>query len=417
MSRIPQVIYTNPAFIPDSRVNVGLPVLSSNYFSLGNSGFTYNSLLDVDKMIQRMGTKNYLTSNIRVDLLSVGIGVKENYFSLNVTEHVYAKVTYPKGLFQFIWEGNGEELLGTRADMDGLGFDFMHHREYALGFARNFSEKLTLGGRAKYLSGFQNIWTKTSKLGLTTDSTTYDITLDGAMEVNTSGINGIVGGEFDVATGLISAGNHGFAIDLGGSYKHNEKITFSSAILNLGFISWKNDVKNYKKDNFKFTFSGVDLNNFFSDDTAGEGSSQAIMDSLEAAFKVNESSDAYQAWLNAKVLLGATYKLTKNHTAGALIYTEFAKGNIRPALTLSMNTKVQRWLSASLSYSVYNRSWANVGLGISLNAGPVQLYVVTDNILAPIVPQVVKNAHLRFGITTTFGRKKKEAAAAAPSVN
>ena len=416
MNRIPQVIYTNPAFIPDSRVNVGLPMLSSNYFSLGNSGFAFNSLLDVDNMIQKMAAKNYLTSNIRVDLLSVGIGVKENYFSLNVTEHVDAKITYPKGLFQFIWEGNGGELLGTRANMDGLGFDFMHHREYALGFARNFSEKLTVGSRLKYLSGFQNIWTKTSQLGLTTDSTTYDITLDGAMEVNTSGINGIVGGEFDVASGLINAGNNGVAIDIGGSYKYTDKIAFSSAILDLGFISWKNDVRNYKKDDFKFTFSGVDLGNFFSEDTSGGSSQQAIMDSLEAAFKVNESTDAYQTWLNAKVLLGATYKLTKNHTAGALIYTEFAKGNIRPALTLSMNTKVQRWLSASLSYSVYNRSFANVGLGLSLNAGPVQLYVVTDNILAPIVPQAVKNAHLRFGINMTFGRKKKEAAPA-PSVN
>jgi hypothetical protein len=57
---------------------------------------------------------------------------------------------------------------------------------------------------------------------------------------------------------------------------------------------------------------------------------------------------------------------------------------------------------ATVNYSLYGRSAANVGFGLSVNGGPFQLYMVTDNALAYILPTQTKNFHLRFGVNLTF---------------
>ena len=81
--------------------------------------------------------------------------------------------------------------------------------------------------------------------------------------------------------------------------------------------------------------------------------------------------------------------------------------------------------SATASYSIYNRSYSNVGLGISLNLGPLEIYCLTDNILSfgmlrqksnsssstsgfTVDDRKVKNGQIHFGINLTFGRAKKE---------
>jgi hypothetical protein len=79
-------------------------------------------------------------------------------------------------------------------------------------------------------------------------------------------------------------------------------------------------------------------------------------------------------------------------------------------ISLSYVTHLGKVLSASASYSIYNRSYNNFGLGLTVNGGPVQLYIVTDNILGVFIPHKAKNLHLRCGINLTFGRKEKEKA-------
>ncbi|MBA3900620.1 MAG: hypothetical protein H0X62_10485, partial [Bacteroidetes bacterium] len=231
MDRIPQISSVNPAFFPESKVNIGIPIISSIYFSASNSGFSYNDVDDIDKTVRRLADRNYMSVYNKINLIDFGFRIKDkNYFSLNITEHFMARVTYPRDLFLLAWEGNGETLLGQRANMDALGFDFMHYREYGLGYSRKLlDEKLSIGGRVKYLSGFQNFWTKRSQLGLYTDTENYAITLDGALEINSSGFDDISRGEFDYMDMAVNAGNHGFGLDLGVNYEYSDKFSVSAA--------------------------------------------------------------------------------------------------------------------------------------------------------------------------------------------
>ena len=80
------------------------------------------------------------------------------------------------------------------------------------------------------------------------------------------------------------------------------------------------------------------------------------------------------------MLLWST-SLTNNFVSLSL-YSSFVRKRWRRGLGIAYNYHLGNFLSATASYSIYNRSYSNVGLGVSLNLGPVELYCLTDNILA-----------------------------------
>ena len=51
------------------------------------------------------------------------------------------------------------------------------------------------------------------------------------------------------------------------------------------------------------------------------------------------------------------------------------------------------------------KSFSHLGLGFTLNAGFIQLFAVSDNIIGLIYPQSAKYTNARLGLNLTFGRK------------
>jgi len=419
MEVVPQRMYANPAFFPTySKVNIGLPMLSSQYLNFSNNGFKYSDVikrrsddslyLDYDNMLSKLAKNNYISVAYQPDLLSFGFRIKQkNYFSVNVTEKVNIRFRYPKNFMEFIWKGNGG-LLGEELKFN-FGVNATHYREYGLGYARIINEKLTVGGKIKYLYGMENVATEKSDVSLYTDPTTFDITAKANIVVNTSGLDAFDSDGFSVNNYAFKKKNKGFGIDLGGEYKFNKKITFSASIIDLGYIKWKDNVTNYvsKTPDASYTYQGVELNSFFSSDTTNNPFEE-MADSLKEIFKIEEQHNNYTTNLASQIYLGGTYSVTENGKAGVLFYSQIFDKKIHPGLALSYSQRVGRWLNVSASYSMYNRSYNNIGLGLALNGGPIQLYVVSDNILGAFFPQNTKNLQLHFGINLTFGRIKKD---------
>lgn len=420
MEVVPQRMYANPAFFPSySKVNIGLPMLSSQYINFSNSGFKYSDLvkhraddslyIDYDGMLDKLKDNNYLTVAAQPDILSFGFTVQDvNYFSFNITEKVNFRFRYPKGLMEFIGKGNGG-LLGQEVAFN-LGVDFIHYREYGFGYSRIVNDKLTVGGKLKYLYGMENVWTEDADLSLTTDANDFSLTAKSNFKVNTSlDTNLINGGEFSASDYAFKKKNKGLGIDLGGVYKLNEKISVNASIIDLGFIKWKEDVTNYQSNdpNATFTFSGMDMNDLLND-TSNTDQFQEALDSIAEVFKIDTLHNVYRTSLSTQIYLGGNYYFTEKMNVGAILYGQFFDKKIHPALSLSFNQRLGKWLNYSLSYSMYNRSYNNIGLGIGLNLGPVQLYVVSDNILGAFKPQNTKNIHLHAGINLTFGRGKED---------
>ena len=65
-------------------------------------------------------------------------------------------------------------------------------------------------------------------------------------------------------------------------------------------------------------------------------------------------------------------------------------------------------LSASVSYSIMNRGFANIGFGVALNR-PGQTISATDNIYCLFDPEGTRNVNVHLGINFIFGYKEKKA--------
>ncbi len=411
MQSIPQSMYYNPALTPKSKVNIGLPGISSIYINFSNSGFSYSNLvkkgkddslhIDVDNMISKLAKNNYINANAHVDLLSFGFRLKKNYFSFNATEKINVRFLYPKDFMKLVWHGNGA-FLGETLNL-GFAMDASHYREYALGMARVINDKLTVGGKFKYLYGMENVNTANSTVTLKTDPSAYDLTATADILVNTSFNDSIP----SVPAYLFKKKNNGFGLDAGANYKLNDKYSFSASITDLGFITWRSDVKNYYTRNTSFTFEGIDAAQLL--DTAQNPSgTDKLLDSLKNIFKINESAEKYTTWLSSQVFIGGNYHINEKNYAGVLLRGQFFHQSFSPSVTISYNTQLGRWLYASAGYSILNRSYNNLGLGFSVNGGPVQLYMASDNVLGMIFPQSSRNINLRLGINLTFGRPIKD---------
>ena len=73
------------------------------------------------------------------------------------------------------------------------------------------------------------------------------------------------------------------------------------------------------------------------------------------------------------------------------------------------NGKLTKVLGISVSYSMINKSFVNGGVGLTLNGGPFQYYLVADNVLGMIKYKNANTVDFRTGINFTFRRKDKQA--------
>lgn len=413
---LPQAHYVNPAYRIKPKSFTTMP-FANTYLGVTHSGFKLTNLVVIrpddslelrpDIAIDKMADLNYVKASMNNEILGLGFKAGESYITFSAQTKANFRFMYPKDLFRLAFEGNGSSLLGERANMDGFGIDILSYLEFALGFSRNFGDKFTFGGRLKYVQGLGTIYTKHSELGLHTDETTFDLTLDGQLTINTSNTaimldTNFTGLEIDDFT---SFPNHGIGMDLGGNYQVNEKMSFSASVLDLGVIKWNSNVSNYSSDSVSFTFKGIDINEFLSDSS---DVLQSIEDSLSGVFGYSSNEDSFITPLFTRIYLGGSYDINEHFTVGANWYSEFVHRNYRGALTLSGTVKVKKWFRAGLNYTYYSRDYFNIGLGFSISGGPFQFYMLSDNLLGMVIPQANKNWHARFGINFLMGWREKD---------
>lgn len=437
MRYLQQSSFGNPAFMHECNVNVGVPGISSFSFGASNTGFVLTDFMELgsddsitltpNTALDAMARLNYLESNIRYDPIHFGFRLKRNYFGFNVSVRNQFRLSYPKDLFTLAFKGNGSpELLGgDGADLDGFGIDLFTYSEIGFRFARVFGdrEQLTIGIRPKLLLGAFNVYTRQSEIGLQTDPTTFRLDATANFELNTSSVvdpdpilDALLrdSGEFNLNPGdLFSFKNLGFGIDFGASYNLNEKVQFSAAVNDLGFIRWKSNTKTFAYEDRSFTFDGLSgfegtlLSGGDAQDTA-TSFIEDLLDSLTNEFSATETETAYTTMLTARINLGANYQFAEKHNVGLLVQSHFVKKKLRAAMSLSYGFRIRKWLGLHANYSIYNRSYNNLGIGASVNLFPVQFYVNTNNILGLPFYENSKNAHVRMGVNLTFGCKKKD---------
>ena len=463
MPSIPQITQVDPASFPDSKFDIGLPIISSIYGSAFNTGFSMGDIFyqnangimmpDVDNAISKMSDENFFILNGSTDLIFLGFRKGDNFFSFNVTEKLDFTFNYPKDLIILGMEGNGNNLLGRRAAFDGLGFDFTHWREYAVHWVHDVHHKFSYGLRFKYLYGMENFTTDVSYMGITTDQNTHALTFDMNFDFRTAGLPLVMIDGYIPAIGAIDTGdslmmqqsgldqnfisnylfnrnNKGLGLDLGFNYHLNDKVLLEFSVLDLGFINWNSYTANSELAAWDYTYDGIgNPISLFGNGTSVDFLNDVLEDSIEESLKNNYqySNPSYSTSLRTKIYASMEYIVDHNNFVSLSFYSSFVRKRWRRGLGIAYNYHLGNFLSATASYSIYNRSYSNLGAGLSLNLGPVEIYMLTDNILAfgtlnprdnllnnngsssiNIDTKKVRNGQVHFGINLTFGREKKK---------
>ena len=418
MNTISQSTYYNPAFTPKYNTTIGLPGISSNYFGVLNSGFSYNDLISrraeddslvvtLDKFYDKLKDKNHLKGETMADLFHLSFKLNPRmHFTLNVTNKTNIHLVYPKEIANLLINGNVPNI-GKDAEfsitVNGSGYI-----ETGVGLNYEINHMWSVGTRFKYLKGYTNITTKQADFTINT-ADNYHIQLKGDALIQTAGLSNLEDEELDNFSdfmGLIN--NNGFGLDLGASFRPSDRFTFGLALVDLGKIKRNNAVTEYvlNPETADFTFRGVDIAELLEDDSDLEFD----LDSLEEKFKFQEvNGSAYSSILPAKIYLSGSYELCRNLYTSVLLSGQKNKGSFNMAATANITKHVGKAMTLAVSYTASQNSYKNIGAGLSFNLAPLQLYVAGDNLFGAATTAISGkdiNSHingmqyfnLRFGI-------------------
>lgn len=423
MDRIPQMSLMNPARQPVCNFYLNLPGISDVNLNAGNNSLTYNDVImespvndslitflhpdaNVDDFLNTLKPRNSFFTQFSTTLLGFGFRDGERYFSFHAREKSELKFSYPKDLITFITKGNTK---GEALDFSNLNFSTNHYLEYSFGYRGKIDQDLSFGVRVKYLNGLVNFQTRESTLKLYTSehadslSLTSDIALQGTapLEVATDSLGFVEEiNTFDPKVNDLFK-NPGFAIDFGARYQVMDDLELSASVTDLGFINYNNYGHRYTI-NGQFSYTGIDVSSEFREDKNSDPAGD-LLDSLREATKLNYSQEGFLHFLGPQIFVGADYQLTDKVDFGFLSRTTFFGGEVNQSFTLSANTRPIPGISLSASYSVMNRAFNNLGIGIGTRLGPFQLYTVSDVVSAGLWPGHTKAFNLRFGLNFVFG--------------
>jgi len=441
MFGVPQANQLNPAFQPNCDGYFALPLLGPLRFEAESNGigfgdiFQWNSSMkkyvtfmhpqgDKQKFMDALKPVNLVRLELASNILSTGWRKEQMYFTLDFTERVVQGFSFPKDLAEFMIYGN---LNKENFNFSDMAENLTYFHELAIGASYNFDDEMQVGIKAKLLLGGATFTTRSSDIGLKTSidewnvqsdvkvdaSIPYldDIPVDGDGYLDVDSLSNtdfdlLFGFPTDISDLLSPAGlstiggikNPGFALDIGFNYVPIEKLNISASIVDLGFIRWKNYVYNFHQD-LKYDFEGVEFK--LEDDwSPGDG----LLDSLENDMKVEVTQEKFTTIMTGKVYLGVAYDLTEKVRFGALFRSRIHNYKFYNQVTVSANVQPISMFSASISYSYFSNSYMNLGLGLSLRLGPLNVYFITDQ--APSAyfwPQEFSSLNFRLGVNIVWG--------------
>jgi hypothetical protein len=401
-------------------VSIGIPILSNLYINNTRSGFTLSDVIqsvDADGLLnlntfhgKLKGDGITIQTTIHTDLFHVSFPIGKFQIGINSSFKNQNTQFISKELIGFLSEGNAY-FAGQTVDINLLDLNTIAYLENGISISRQFS-KFSVGGRFKYLQGIASIESKGLGFSITTSKNPFDpLTLRTKGTFRTSGIplvlvDSLTGEKKDDklkefnTSDLTKFSNSGYGIDFGATYNVTSKMMVHGSVIDWGGINWNSTPYNYEFTGKPVTFSGFTREDFNSDSTRN-----ALTDSLAKQLQeATVTSKSFNTKLLTRYYAGVDYSLTSHDRVGFLFQGQQLPSTFVSALTFSYARKFGTNWDLSANYTRFNNATSMVGVGTAIKMGPVQLYLITDDILILFNPQNYNALYFRMGINLVWSQ-------------
>lgn len=438
----------NPAFAAE-RNYIALPMLGNVNIGMqsnvGVDNFIYKTpagspyklttflhpMIDSGSFLGGLNEKNRVHESLKMSILSTGFRAWGGFNTIGLNVRQEFNTNLPYELFDFLKSGM-KAPEGTHYQLKNLKANANSFVELALGHSRAVNDRLTLGGKLKFLFGVGDVTADVQRMDIYMAQDKWTATLDA--KLNTS----LKGGSYKVKDSSLDDGSPkptvrhdefdgidydspalsglGLGLDLGATYDMQDVLPglkLSAAVLDLGFIRWNNNLQAANDGTKAFSFDGFDNVAIDSDGENKELGDQMddLRDDLKAMTKLYSQGDQGGAtrMLAATVNVGAEYQMPfyKRLSAGLLSSTHLNGSYTWTEVRLSANVNPVDWFDASVSVA---QSTFGTELGGVLNFHPygINFFIGTNHLFTQVTKQFIPisgSANVCLGFNVTFGMK------------
>ncbi len=401
MDEVPMRSSMNPAFMPNTKFYLDFIVMPSFSFEAGNNALAFKDIIyrndgkmvtplyspdGVDKLYKRFKRANVFDMNFSMNILEFGFRFREkNYLTFGLDLNMSGNVMLPRDMFKLALYGTPDEFGINSFNFKRFGIDMELYGEFGVGYMRRINEQWTVGGKASLLMGYAGAKTKVNKFRLDASRNSWDVTAD-ADAYFSAPLNfeqkedgtvdfGSVELQDNYLQLLYKPAGHGASFDVGFTYEPIKHLVVSAAITDLGFIYWHRNIVSGHA-NGVYSFTGVEYEPGDSIDFAQIGD-----DALDALHFKSEKNGGFAQMIHGNFNAAVEYGILKNKISfGLLSHMRFNAQYVSEEVTLAANFRPLDWLKAYLSYSFVNSRGNNIGLGLSLRAGALNMFLAMDYI-------------------------------------
>lgn len=399
-------------------LNIGLAGnlhLTDILYNLNGKTTTFmNPGISVSEAMDGFSDVNRLSSNVKVGVLSFGFKSFGGYSTISVNARTMVNTHLPKSLFSLLKEGLRNETYSIEdARVQSRAF-----AEIALNHSHDITKELRIGATAKILVGAGDVEANFRNAYLELNEDNWMIHSNGELHASIKGLtydtdlNEDSGHRYVSGMDVDGAGVGGFgvAFDLGAIYKPKALpgLTFSAALLDLGFINWSNDMlastqgdKFFETDRYTFNVDNDAPNSFKNEWKNMKGA-------LTSLYELDDLGDqgSRMTGVGATMNLGAEYVFPyyKNLTFGLLNTTRIQGDYSWTDFRLSANVAPVKCFDVSANVAM-GTFGCGFGWLANLHVPGFNLFLGMDHTFSKLAKQGVplsSNAQLNLGINFLF---------------
>lgn len=416
----------NPAF-GNSQNFISMPALGNLNVGLhGNLGISdvlynvdgktttfMNPKLSSDEVLKNINDVNRIGTLDKIGILSAGFKAFGGYNTVSINAVADVSVKVPGEMFNLLKNG----VANKTYDLGDLRASGVAYGEIAFGHSRQVMKGLRVGATLKFMLGGGYMDAHMRNANLVLGENEWTVTTDADLRSSVKGltyktkVNDRTGHRYVNGIDVDGTGLNGFgmALDLGAVYETPVKgLTVSLALLDLGFISWNNDM--LATTNGEKTFT-TDKYTFNADDDAPNSFSKEwdrLRDDFSAIYELDDMGDqgGRTSMPHATLNIGVQYALPmyNKFTFGLLNTTRLAGDFTTTDFRLSANIAPCRIFSGGVNLGV-GTFGASFGWVANLHLTGFNFFLGMDRVPGKLCKQGVplsSNAQVTMGINFPF---------------